>query len=329
MAKRFATPGRPSPGGPGASPHRMLVILCVVSLALFGLGLREQDGSGPIHAVRGAFQTVTAPVRFVGSAMTTPVQGLGNVFGNLTASSETLSELESENEQLKAQVAKLSEYQRTVDTLSGLLQLRSTYSLNSVAARVIAESRDSWSSTVTLDKGSNSGFAVGMPVSTATGVIGQISECSATTSTVRLITDEKSGVSATVQASGAQGQLTGSPDGTLRLTLVRTDQQVNVGDTIVTSGLGGVYPKGLPIGTVTNVSKSSGSMYYDISVEALAGTSNFGEVLVITSVDEAQQATDADAAAANAQDATAQVDDLAATTSAATSNATSSTGEGE
>ena len=58
MAKRFATPGRPSPGGPGASPHRMLVILCVVSLALFGLGLRERDGSGPIHAGGGACKIV-------------------------------------------------------------------------------------------------------------------------------------------------------------------------------------------------------------------------------------------------------------------------------
>lgn len=330
MAKRFATPGRPAPRGAGGSSTRLLVILCAVSLALFALGLREQDGTGPVHAVRGVFQTVTSPVRLVGSAVTTPVRGLGNVFGNLTASSETLSELKSENDQLKAQVAQLSEYQRTADTLSGLLQLRSTYSLRSVAARVIAVSRDSWSSTVTLDKGTSSGFAVGMPVTTATGVIGQISECSATTSTVRLITDEKSGVSATVQASGAQGQLVGSPDGTLRLTLVRTDLAVNVGDMVVTSGLGGVYPKGLPIGTVSNVTKSSNSMYYDITVEPLAGTGSFGEVLVVTSVDESQQATDQDASAANAQDASSQaVTPRAATQPAAGSGDTSGEGEGE
>ena len=241
--------------------------------------------------------------------------------GNLTADSQTLSDLKAENDDLKAQVARLTEYEDEANTLTDLLQLRNQYSLDSTAARVIARSTDSWSSTITIDKGTTSGIQTGMPVMTSTGVVGQVSECGPTTATVRLITDESSGVSAKVQSSGAQGQLQGSADGTLHLNLIRTDQQVSTGDSVVTSGLGGVYPKGLPVGTVSNVTKSSGSLYYDITVEPLASVGSLEEVLVVTSLSGDQQATADDAAAANAQDRTTST---SATTAAATTDAAAS-----
>lgn len=334
MAKRFSGPAPCLGGGNETKAPRSLVVLLVVAVGLFALGVREGD-SGPLHAVRGVFQTVASPVRIAGSFVSSPIGGLGNVIGNLTADSATLSELRDENESLKAEVARLSEYQSDAETLGGLLQLRDTYKLTSTAARVISQSVDSWSSTITIDKGSSSGFAVGMAVTSANGVIGQISECGPTTSVVRLITDENSGVSAKVQpaqtgsaqpASEPQGQLVGSPDGTLRLTLVRTDQQVSVGDMVVTSGLGGTYPKGLPIGTVSNVTKTSGALYYDITVEALSSAGNLEEVLVITSVSDDQQATADDAKAADAQDRSAE--DTASATAAATAGAAGSPATG-
>ncbi|WP_293673586.1 rod shape-determining protein MreC [uncultured Parolsenella sp.] len=295
-------------------------MLSVISLALFVLGVREGD-SGLLHGVRGVFQTVATPARVVGSVVASPVSGISNVVGNLTADSQTLSDLKAENDDLKAQVARLTEYEDEANTLTDLLQLRNQYNLDSTAARVIARSTDSWSSTITIDKGTTSGIQTGMPVMTSTGVVGQVSECGPTTATVRLITDESSGVSAKVQSSGAQGQLQGSADGTLHLNLIRTDQQVSTGDSVVTSGLGGVYPKGLPVGTVSNVTKSSGSLYYDITVEPLASVGSLEEVLVITSLSGDQQATADDATAANAQDRTTST---SATTAAATTDAAAS-----
>lgn len=305
---------------------RSLIVLSVISLALFVLGVREGD-SGLLHGVRGVFQTVATPARVVGSVVASPVSGISNVVGNLTADSQTLSDLKAENDDLKAQVARLTEYEDEANTLTDLLQLRNQYSLDSTAARVIARSTDSWSSTITIDKGTTSGIQTGMPVMTSTGVVGQVSECGPTTATVRLITDESSGVSAKVQSSGAQGQLQGSADGTLHLNLIRTDQQVSTGDSVVTSGLGGVYPKGLPVGTVSNVTKSSGSLYYDITVEPLASVGSLEEVLVVTSLSGDQQATADDAAAANAQDRTTSTSDTtaAATTDAAASDSSDQT----
>ena len=83
---------------------------------------------------------------------------------------------------------------------------------------------------------------------------------------------------------------------------MRTDQTVEVGDTVVTSGLGGVFPKGLPLGTVLSVERTSGSLYYEIEVEPLASAESFEEVLVITSLTEDQKATSEDVAEADLQD---------------------------
>lgn len=319
---RFSAPSSSLGRGSSSGVPRSLVVLTVISLAMFVVGVREGD-SGLLHGVRGVFQTVATPVRLVGSFVSSPISGMGNVVGNLTADSATLSELEEENERLKAQVAELSEYEQQANTLTELLQLRNQYSLTSTAARVTGQSSDSWTSTITIDKGSSAGIAVGMPVTSSNGVIGQVSECGPSSATVRLITDENSGVSAMVQSSRAQGQVVGSPDGSLRMTLVRSDQKVSVGDTIITSGLGGVYPKGLPIGTVTNVTKTSGSMYYDITVEPLTVIDNLEEVLVITSISDDQKASAEDAAAANEQDRST------ASTTSATTDASSSSSDSD
>ncbi len=258
--------------------------------------------SGPLEAVRSGFMTVTSPVRHLGATISAPFQGLGNIFANLTTDQATLSDLKAENERLQARNAELEESEQTATRLQQLLDIKDTYNLQSTAARIISGSTDSWSSTVTIDKGTGDGLSTGMPVSASNGVIGQIVECGATSSTVRLLTDEASSISAMVQSSRAQGMVVGSATGQVSLTLIRTSQTVNVGDVIVTSGLGGVFPKGLPLGKVTSVDNNPGSLYLDIVVEPFAHTENFEEVLVITSLTQEQQASADDIAAADSQE---------------------------
>ena len=284
-----------------SSGGALLVIFVALSLVMFTMSVRE-NGTGLFSGVRGAFSTITMPVRYLGVAVTAPFNGLGNIFSNLTADQGTLSDLKAENEALKSKNAELEEAEQTATRLQNLLALKSTYNLQSTAARIISGSNDSWSDTVTIDKGSSAGLAVGMPVSDSNGAIGQIIECGVATSTVRLITDENSSVSAMIQSSRAQGMLKGSADGTLHLTLISTDQNVSVGDTVMTSGLGGVFPKGLPLGTVQSVNKPAGALYYEIVVKPLSSTESFEEVLVIPSLTEDQQATNEDIASADSQD---------------------------
>ncbi len=277
---------------------RPLIVLCLVSILLLTFYIREGE-SGPIHSVRGAVSVVTTPVRVLGSLVAMPFNAAGNVMGNLTASQETLSELREQNAELTAQVAELSESKKTSERLESLLNLQSTYSLTSTAARIIGNSSDAWSRAVTIDKGTAAGFSCGMAVCNSGGVIGQIVEVSATTSTVQLITDEGSGVSAMIQSTRAQGMLQGQPDGSLRLSYVSTESDVKVGDIVITSGIGGVYPKGLPLGTVSSVEKSDNDVYYTIVVRAQSTAENNEEVLVITSLTDDQIASDQDVASAN------------------------------
>lgn len=305
------TNSRQSTGG------RALVVCVVASIALFTVSCRTGE-DGPLGVVRGAFQTVTSPVRYLGATVSAPVQGLGNIFTNLTADQATLSELQQENDELRARNVELEESEQTAQRLQSLLDLRDANSLQSTAARIISGASDSWSATVTIDKGTSSGLSVGMPVTSSSGVIGQIIECGATTSTVRLLTDENSSISAMVQSSRAQGMLEGSATGEVSLTLVRTSQDVSVGDVVITSGLGGVFPKGLPIGQVTSVEKNPGDLYLDIVVELYARTESSEEVLVITSLSEGQQASADDIAEADAQES--------AETSSSTADGQSDTG---
>ena len=301
---------------------RELVVCLIISVVLFTVGVRTGD-DGPLGVMRGAFQTITTPVRLVGSAISMPFQGLGNIFSNLTADQETLSELQAENDELRSRNAELEEAEQTATRLQGLLDLQSTYDLQSTAAHIISGSSDSWSSTVIIDKGTSSGLSVGMPVTSSSGVIGQIVECGATSSTVLLVTDESSSISAMVQSSRAQGMLNGSAAGEVSLDMIRTDQTVEVGDIVVTSGLGGVFPKGLPLGKVTSVEKNPGSMYYTIVVEPYAHTENAEEVLVITSLTDSQVATSEDVAAADAQETSSSTMDTSGTDSTNTDSASS------
>ena len=280
---------------------RPLIVLCIVSILILTLYIREGD-AGAVHSVRSGVETVATPLRYAGSFAARPFNAIGNIASNLTASKESLSDLKKENQRLTAKVAELSESKKTAARLEKMLKLKSTYNLKSTAAKIIGTSGDGYTSTVTIDKGSADGMKLNMPVTSSVGVIGQIIEVSRSTSKVRLLTDENSGISAMVQDTRAQGMLHGQADGTLKLDYVTSDSDVKVGDIIITSGIGGVYPKGLPLGTITAVDKSTNSVYYTITVKAQATMENNEEVLVITSLTDDQSASSDDVKAANEQD---------------------------
>ncbi len=311
-----------------ATGGRLCIVLLAISLVLFTLSCRE-GGSGPISAARSGFQVITTPVRYLGAVVTAPVRGLHNIYRNLTADQETLEELEARNAELERRLVELEEADLTASRLQDLLDLKGTYNLQSTGARIISQSVDTWAATITIDKGTLAGLALGMPVMDSAGVIGQIMEIGPTSSVVRLISDEGSSISAMVQQTRAQGMLTGSADGTLHLTLIRTDQQVNVGDTVVTSGLGGVFPKGLPIGRIVSVDKIEGAIYYDITVEPFSSALTFEEVLVITGVNDDQQATAEDIAEADQQEMSIPGTDEAGATDGESGDSTDGETDGE
>ena len=275
-------------GGVATGALKLLVALCVASVVIVTLYFREGP-SGPVHILRSAAQTVSTPFSWVGSQIARPFAALGNIVRNATADSATLSELEQQNAGLRQQLAQMTEYQQENERLEALFNLTNAYGMRGKAARVIGYATDSWSDTITIDKGATDGVKLDMPVTCGTGVVGQVTSVAATSATVRLISDPQSGVSAMLQGSRASGIVSGSVDGTLRLQYVDSSVAVNVGEIVVTSGLGGVFPKGLPLGTVTSVTTNPSDLYHEITIDPAfgSGAGSYEEVFVVMAFDEA------------------------------------------
>jgi rod shape-determining protein MreC len=259
----------------------LLLILCLLSVALMTVWARE-GATGPLHRVKAGVETALMPLKTAGSVIATPFTAIGEFFGNVTTDAATVAELRKQNEELLSQVIRMEEYRQENERLSGMLELRDAYMLESVGARVISTSADSWNRVVTINKGSVAGLEVGMPVMSVNGLIGQIESVSPYSSVVRLITDEESGVAAFLQSNRAEGVLSGSLDGILYLHFIAMDVSVEPGDTVITAGTGGVYPKGIPIGEVASVDNVPSDVYQTIVVKPITRVSAYEEVLVIT-----------------------------------------------
>lgn len=304
-------------------PVATLIVALVVSLVLTTAWCTEGEG-GVFHAVRSGTQTVTGGMQVVGSWLSYPFRIVGIASSDAGASGEKLSELEAENEELRATVIQLEEYRLENERLTALLDLSDPYDLQSEGARVIAQSSDSWNRTITIDKGSLQGMTTGMPVLSANGLLGQIETVGATSSVVRLITDERSGVSVLIQSSRTQGVLSGSVEGLLYLDYISVEQQVSAGDAVVTSGMGGAYPKGIVVGEIARVTKNDDDLYYQIVVQPITETALNEEVLVLTG-DEAQTAN-ADATIAGSASTLASTSTGTGSQAASASSAAASAG---
>lgn len=255
----------------------MCALSCVVFIfCLTPLGLLFSD------ALSTTLQTFVSPFTYVASLLQQPFSIASQGITNATADQRTYSDLLQENEELKAENASLQAAQKEAQDLANLLGFVQSTNLQTIGADVILLSQDSAYSSITVNKGSLAGVELGMCVTSASGVIGQVSAVTPSTATVRLITDERSSVAAITQQGEAQGQLKGTGSSELQFDFVSVDDTVQPGDTLLTSGLDGIYPAGLPLGSITSVDKSQSSLYYDISASPFLNFSGARHVLIIT-----------------------------------------------
>ncbi len=165
--------------------------------------------------------------------------------------------------------------------LRNLLNFQKAPTNRVVAAEVIGKGPSGWFKTVIIDKGSSDGLRKGLPVVLPTGIAGQVIEVSGHYSKVMLIIDRNSAVDALVQRSRARGIIKGASADQCRFEFVLRKHDVQVGDTVIASGLDGVYPKGLRIGRVSDLSERSSDIFYEITVTPFVDYEKLEEVLVI------------------------------------------------
>lgn len=273
--KRLEFDTSPSTGRP-----ILLVVLIVASLLVTTLWYREGVG-GPIHVLRRGVIAASEPFLIVGTWVSAPFRAVGTWASGASVDRSAYEALQKQNLELKQQLAALQEGKLESDRISALVDFSSAQDLKSVGARVIGRPTDSWGGTVVVDRGTAQGVKIGDPVIAAGGLVGQVVEVSPLASKVRLITDPNSGVSVIVQRTRANGIVRGSLDGGLHLDFVDKAKTPVRGDVLVTSGLGGVYPKGIVMGEVTDVSSPQADLYPEVSVASRVAIDRIEEVLVL------------------------------------------------
>jgi rod shape-determining protein MreC len=191
------------------------------------------------------------------------------------------SDLKRMVRELENDLAELEENRLENERLRRLLGFKQKLGKVSIPALVIGRDPNNWSSVVFIDKGVNDGIAKDTVVISGQGLIGRVRESGKTSSKVMLINDVDSKVGAIVQRNREQGLLVGTPGGACKLIYLSFDSDVSEGDKILTSGMGGIYPKEILIGDVASVAKEKGRMYKYAIVEPSSELSKLEEVLCI------------------------------------------------
>lgn len=189
--------------------------------------------------------------------------------------------LNNQLELLRCRLFDLKELSQENARLKELLSFKQKSPLRLIAARVIGRSPDSWSAGVIIDKGRNNRIVPGMIVITPRGLVGKIAESEDTTSKVLLISDPSQGVFSIVQRTRQEGLIGGTLGGNLIMRYLPEEAQISIGDTIITSELSRVYPKGLLIGKVINIGQDLSGLCRYASVRPSVDLSSIEEVLII------------------------------------------------
>ena len=215
--------------------------------------------------------------------------------GNLWHNYFYLRGVRAENRQLKEQIeqmrieqVRLSEDAAQARRLQTLLSFKEQFISKTVAAQVIGSSGMDSSRVIYIDKGENAGLKRDMAVITADGIVGKVIVVYPSVAQVLLISDQSSGVGVILEKTRLQGVLKGTAAGEVVLERVMSDEQVPVGETVLTSGGDQIFPKGLPVGTVEKVGNGK-DLFLSIKVKPAANLSKLEEVLVLVEKQERQQ----------------------------------------
>jgi rod shape-determining protein MreC len=198
-----------------------------------------------------------------------------------------LVDLKKDNDQLKEKIieyqAKTVTYREALATnarLSKLLELKETLPPPRITARIIGRDPSQWFKTFSIDRSSSDGVMKGMPVITSEGIVGQIIDGGSKRAKVLQTIDANSAIEVRIQNTRTKGIIKGTGT-SYRLLYVPKNNTVNKGDLLVTSGLGGVFPKGLAVAVVSSVVSNRRGMFLDIEAEPVVDFSRLENVIVI------------------------------------------------
>ena len=287
----FTRPEQPIREGPRmqafVASHRPLFILVGVLVAQLLLLSLQITRNNNVRLIRVWAVAICNPFeRSLRSILDVSARAW-RTYGGLRHAQQENQELRLQLVAAHSQLQKLSEQAAESQRLRGLLDFKNQLPIQTVAAEVIAASPGENSNAIYIDKGSDSGLEADMAVITPEGIIGKILTVFPHTAHVLLITDPSSGAGVLLAQSRVQGVLKGGAHNLCEVHYVMNEEPVKPGETLVTSGLDQIYPKGLPVGTVVQV--SDGNIYKTIVAKPAADFGRLENVLVVFKPSVSQQ----------------------------------------
>ena len=270
----------------------VLIVLLGISLVLLTAYFGEST-SGALHGLGRGARTVLKPIEKGASTAAKPFRDLFNFVGDAFGAKGENKKLKKQLAQTRARLAAAQTATRDNQQLRAMVNLSQRpgfpQGTRPETARVIARSPTDWYSTIQIDKGRDDGVRASQPVITGDGLLGKVSDTTAGTATVTLITDGSSAVSAQIMPDGSNGIVrpaVGDPDD-LQLDFVQKGHAIAKGQVVVTSGfrsgrLESLFPRGIPIGTVRTVNPDEVETYQRVHIQPFADFRRVDYVQVLT-----------------------------------------------
>ena len=249
--------------------------------SLCAIGMASQHGPSELGFAPRLVLNLTLPLERM---VTLPVQELRGVWGDYVA----LVGVREENEKLRGRLARLEDenhqYREAIlssERFQKLAGFRAQREIPMVPANVIHQDLSPWFQSLIIDQGAAAGIRPGMPVITDAGVVGLVSGTTPGASKVMLIIDPQSRLDAYVERTRARGTVRGAAGPDCDLDHVLRQESVEEGDLLLTSGMGGVYPKGLRVGRVAKVENKTSGLFLAAKVDPVVDFTRLDEVFVI------------------------------------------------
>jgi len=257
----------------------IFVALCLIALGVLTDQVRV-PGNRRIGWVGVAIEAAIAPLV---TGLSRVSDGVDHAWGFVTE----IGRLRTENARLTGEVARLREENaRLREGAQEAVRLRGLLGFKDqphhlLAARVIGRDPSHWFSTLLVDRGPADGVRRKDPVVTSDGLVGHVIETSGSWARVLLIQDPRSAVGVLVGRSRDAGVAEGQGRTVLRVKYLSRDAEIRPGDEVVTAGLGEIYPRGLPVGTVVGVSRTEGDLFQEALVRPGADLTHLEEMLIL------------------------------------------------
>jgi rod shape-determining protein MreC len=228
------------------------------------------------------------PLRFLNNTLNGFHAIVNSVKDSATSPFKKMLIREKENTRLKAELKRLlEEQQKYQEVLLENRRLRELLSLKEkehgyvTAARIIARGADQWAKTFVLDKGLSDGVTKDMTAITPKGLVGKISGVSNSYSSLLLLTDLNFSTAVRLQESRREGIISGTGLRKCQLKYIPNEEEVKVGDIVITSGLDSLFPQGIPVGYISRIDKKGSGLFQNIEVTPLEDNAEIEEVAII------------------------------------------------